>query len=348
MRVAGGSDLRPEPGGSDVGHRAHRLRHHRRDVFLRLEHGADERGAHPAARLVVRLACGVGIPEGIAVAVVAGHVLAARQQRPGRPGAEQRLAAHARRPESGAVERIPERHRLEATGGGPRHLERDLHRVGTAGREEDFPEIARRHRGQAARQRHRRLAGESTRREGEVVELLLDGGDEARVAVADVVHGVAVEVHEAPAGVVLDPDPLRLADRGEAGRGHGLVQEEACVFLEQSLVPGARGVLAPAPAQGGEVRLSFRLRRLGSDRIVPRDRHQERRLPDAAGAAPPPRRHAPAREEQERSPPGGRHSQGDSLGSSAIVDSRLAHSRYRGARNGGPRIRASLPGRGAR
>ena len=139
-------------------------------------------------------------------------MLSARQERSGRTGAEQGLAAHARRTEAGAVKGVPERHRLEAAGGGAGHLERDLHRVGPAGREEHFAEIARRHRGQTPRQRHRGLAGVPARGEGKVVELLLDGRDEARVAVADVMHRVAVEIHEAATGMVLDPDPLRLAD----------------------------------------------------------------------------------------------------------------------------------------
>ena len=81
------------------------------------------------------------------------------------------------------------------------------------------------------------------------------------MAVTDVVHRVAVEIHEAAAGMVLDPDPLGLANRRETRRGHGLVQEVARVFREQVLVLRPGGARGPAPPQGGEVRLPFGLRR---------------------------------------------------------------------------------------
>jgi hypothetical protein len=67
------------------------------------------------------------------------------------------------------------------------------------------------------------------------------------VAVADVVDVVAVEVHVAAAGQVLDPDPLRAPDRREAGRGERLVEEVAGVLVQER---ASRGVeVAPRPGR---------------------------------------------------------------------------------------------------
>ena len=69
------------------------------------------------------------------------------------------------------------------------------------------------------------------------------------MAVADVMHVVAVEIHVAAAGRILDPDALGLGDGVEAGRRHRLAQEIALVLgeqrrasrVERSRLPGARG-----------------------------------------------------------------------------------------------------------
>jgi hypothetical protein len=109
---------------------------------------------------------------------------------------------------------------------------RDLHRIAAAGGEQHPAGVAR-ERPETIAERFgefdRALAGEAARREAQVVKLRLDGGDDARVRVADVMDIVAVEVHVPPAVHVLDVEPLGLDDWREAGRGHRLVQEGAVV-----------------------------------------------------------------------------------------------------------------------
>ena len=63
------------------------------------------------------------------------------------------------------------------------------------------------------------------------------------MAVADVVHVVAVKIHVAPAGRILDEDALGLGDRIEARRRHRLAQEIALVLGQQR----ARGGIERAP-----------------------------------------------------------------------------------------------------
>jgi len=104
-----------------------------------------------------------------------------------------------------------------------------------------------------------RLRGEPARREGELVQLVFDCGDQPGMAIADVMHIVAVEIHVAPAGQILDPDALGLADRRQAGGRDRLVQEVARVFLEQRIARGMAMTRRPlgAPARSIDVALGL-------------------------------------------------------------------------------------------
>ena len=85
-----------------------------------------------------------------------------------------------------------------------------------------------------SRERDRRLAGEAARREGELVHLPRDRRLEPRMAVADVMDVVAVEIHVAagrPASSIQMPSALD--DGVEARRRDGLMQEGARIALEE-------------------------------------------------------------------------------------------------------------------
>jgi hypothetical protein len=166
----------------------------------------------------------------------------------------------------GAMKRIPEAQCLEAARGGAGELERHLDRVAAAGGEQHLAGRAGERleaRAERLGQFHRRLAGVAAWREAQLVELLLDRGDHVRMRIADVVHVVAVKIHVAPAGHVLDPDALGAADRVQARRRHRLVQERGAVAVEQ----GARGhvevVRLPARAACRQVDVAFGLGRDG-------------------------------------------------------------------------------------
>ena len=126
------------------------------------------------------------------------------------------------------------------------------------------PELRRQRLGEL----DRALAGEAARREAQLVELGLDGGDHVRMRVADVVHVVAVEVHVAAAGHVLDVRALGLADRRQAGRRHRLVQEGGAVARQQCAARLVEVLALPGRAARRVVDVAFALRRTGGARCV--------------------------------------------------------------------------------
>ena len=207
----------------DGGHRARRLGDHRRHIAFAFEHVLDHRRASQPALREKRLAVFIDrVAVGAAVTGKGRDMLGAGQQRPdGAAVAEQRFATDARCAETRAVEGVPEAQGLEAPGGGARQFDRDLHRIAAAGGEQDAPGLA----GQALELRRQSfgqfdcaLTGKAPRRKREFVELGLDGCDDMRMRIADVVHVVAVEVHVAPAGHVFDIEAFGAADRRQAGR----------------------------------------------------------------------------------------------------------------------------------
>ena len=97
------------------------------------------------------------------------------------------------------MEGIPERKSLEASGGRTRDLQGDFDRIGAAGREKHFREVARCKAAKLLGEFYGGFAGEAARGEAEIVELLLDRGNQRGMGVADMVNAVAVEIHVSPA-----------------------------------------------------------------------------------------------------------------------------------------------------
>jgi hypothetical protein len=264
VRMAGLAHGLPVARGRDVGHGARGLGHHRGHVAFAFQHITHHRSASQAALVQVRLPLRVDrVAVGAAVAAEGGHVLAARQQRPQPARAEQRLAAHAAGAEAGTVERIPEAQRLEAARGGACKLERELQRVTSTGGEQHPAGLA----GQRPKtlvqpfgQLHRTFGREAARREAQGVQLDLDGGDDVRMPMSDVVHVVAMEVHVAPAGQVLDEQAFGLGDGRQAGRGHRLVQEGRAVARQQRAAGLVQVFTLPGGAQGRAVDVALALR----------------------------------------------------------------------------------------
>ena len=157
------------------------------------------------------------------------------------------------------MERIPERQRLEAPRRRPRDLHGHLDGVRAAGREQHLGRPERREVRQLARQRDGRLAGVAARRERQRVHLLGDGPLQARMAVADVMHVVAVEIHVPPAGRILDEDALGLGDRIEARRRHRLAQEIALVLGQHRAGGAIERPPLPRRTPAGEVGVALGL-----------------------------------------------------------------------------------------
>ena len=231
--VAGGPHLGPEPWRRHVGVRADRLGDDGGHVAFLLQHVPDEVGARQPAHVEQRPPVALGVAVGAPVARRRGDVLGAGQEWPVPARAVLLLPADARRAEAGAVIGVPERDRLEAAGGNPREPECDLDRVVAGRRQEDLAEGRGRPVREPPRQGDGHLVGEAAGREGEVVELGLEGRDQRRVRVAQVVDAVAVEVHEPAAVDLFDPDPLGPPDGGEPGCRRGLVEKVARVLVDQ-------------------------------------------------------------------------------------------------------------------
>src|SRR5690606_35419777 len=123
-------------------------------------------------------------------------------------GTEGRFAADARSAEAGTMEGIPERQGLVAPGCDLGDAQCYLDGIRAAGREQHLAEVARGDFTQLLGQLHRRLAGKATRREAQLVELRLDCRDYFRMGITDVMDAVAMEIHVALAGDVLDPNAL--------------------------------------------------------------------------------------------------------------------------------------------
>jgi hypothetical protein len=104
-------------------------------------------------------------------------------------------------------------------------LQGHLDRFRAAGREQDLARAAVCDRGEICGKLNRRPVGEAPGRPHR--------GDQSRVTVADMVDVVAVKVHVTAAREVFQPDSFGPAERREAWRRQGLVQEVAGVRLDQ-------------------------------------------------------------------------------------------------------------------
>jgi hypothetical protein len=129
-----------------------------------------------------------------------------------------------------------------------RELERHADRERAARGEQHLAERVGRERAQPFGELDGRGVGEAARRERQRVELALDRVDDARMAVADLVDVVAVEVHEPAAVDVGQPDALGLDQRVEAGRRERLVQVRPRVAVEK--VRASRRARGRAPTPG--------------------------------------------------------------------------------------------------
>ena len=111
---------------------------------------------------------------------------------------------------------VPEGECFETAGGCPREFEGDFDGIRPACGKEYFAQGPRGKVAQRFRQFYGRLTGKAAGREAQLVHLLRDRGLQARMAVANVMDAVAVEIHVTPPGRVLDPYAIGTLDGGEA------------------------------------------------------------------------------------------------------------------------------------
>jgi hypothetical protein len=125
------------------------------------------------------------------------------------------------------------------------------------GREQHLAERLRRQRDEALGKLDCGRVREPARGERQCVERALDGGDDMRMPVADLVHVVAMEVHEAPAFDVGQPDAVGFDQRVEAGRRQRLVHERRAVALEPRARQRADVLLLVALASRRKIDVAF-------------------------------------------------------------------------------------------
>src|SRR5690349_8918412 len=106
------------------------------------------------------------------------------------------------------MESFPHGNKFEAAGGDPGQLESHTDSAGAARSKENSVEISRGEARQARSQIDGRLASVATRAETQFVQLLLNGGNHARVRKAHLVYIVAVEIKVTPALNIFDPGAL--------------------------------------------------------------------------------------------------------------------------------------------
>jgi hypothetical protein len=147
--------------------------------------------------------------------------------------AEHRFAADRDGVQRGAVEGVPHRHGLVPPGHQPGQLERHADGRRATGGEEQLGLGHRRGLAEPLRQLDGGRVGVAPRAEGQRRQGLLHRLHHLRVAVADLVQAVAVEIEDAPARQVGQPGPLGSLQGVQAGGGHRLVEEPACVLGEQ-------------------------------------------------------------------------------------------------------------------
>jgi hypothetical protein len=93
-----------------------------------------------------------------------------------------------------------------AAGHGAGQLERHVDRRRAARCEQDLREVAGRDLGELRGQRDRGLVGEAARCERQLVQLRGQRGNQSRMSMTEVMDAVAVKIHIAVAGEVLEPD----------------------------------------------------------------------------------------------------------------------------------------------
>ena len=193
-------------------------------------------------------------------------MLCSRQERADRSHPEELLSPDAGRAEPSTMERVPKGQGLEPSGRDSCDLERGLDRIRAACREEDLGEIAGCDLTDLFRKLGRHITAKTPGREGKLIHLLGDRSLQARMAIADVMDGVAVKIHVAASIPILDPDAFRLADGAEARGGNGLMDETCGIsrYRFTRVIAEARLPFQPSLAQIG---LTFGIIR-GSVRIA--------------------------------------------------------------------------------
>ena len=224
--------------------RAHGFDHYRADVLFLRQNVVD----------IFRTAQVAGLSAAeSAIARIAGRdVLGSRQQRSDVP-AENSLASDRDGMERSAVERVPERQRLVAAGDQPCNLERHADRQCAPGRERDLAERFGDEACKLLGQSDRGIVGEAARRERQRIERALHRLDHVRVAIADLMHVVAVEIHDSSAFDIFQPDAVAGLERVEAWRRERLVQEIFTVGIESRARRGAHVTRLPGAAQRGKI-----------------------------------------------------------------------------------------------
>src|SRR5262249_23256220 len=107
------------------------------------------------------------------------------------------------------------------------------------------------------RELYGRPIGVAARRERQDLHLAPDRLDDAWGAVADLLHGVAVEVQGPAALGIGGPGAIRLDHRVEAGRRKRLVQEKGGILVDQRARLGIEVRGLPASARRREVRIAL-------------------------------------------------------------------------------------------
>ncbi len=233
---------------------AHRLGHQRRDIALHGQRIVDEVGEALE---------GPVLAEETRREMQRRQMFAARHHRP-EIAPEQGLPADPDRVEVGAVEGIPHRQRLVPARRVARELQRHADGGGPARREQHFGKVARCRLAEPFGQRDGGAVGVAARAEGQTVDLGLDGRDDARVAVAELVDAVAVEIEDAAPLDIDERGALGPLDDIETRRRQGLVQEVALVGVEKVARLGAE-LCPPSGAQRRKITVA-----LADGRVVER------------------------------------------------------------------------------
>ncbi len=200
MPIAACTHARPEIRGRGLqSGPAYRFGDDRADIALHLQHIVDVIGQSLVRAIVVtekpRRQCR------------RRNVFGARQQR-SRIASEDCLATDRDRIQRCTMERIPHRQRLVPARRVTRQFQRHADRRGAAWCEQHLVQLAGRQFGQPSREFDRCAVGVAARRKWQCRQLSCRSLDHPGMAVANLVHGVAVEIHDSPASGVNEIDAL--------------------------------------------------------------------------------------------------------------------------------------------
>jgi hypothetical protein len=136
------------------------------------------------------------------------------------------------------MKRLPHRDEFEPSGGHACKLERHADRAGSTGRKQNPIQVSPSQRREPGGQFNRRLTSVSPGAETQLIELVLDGGDDSRVSKPDLMHIVAVKIKVTAPLDIFDPCALGTFEHVQTRRGERLVEELASVLIKY--LPGCR------------------------------------------------------------------------------------------------------------